>query len=130
MSSHYQNWAPGEPNDAGGAEDRLIFVGLGVPQSPKWADVPGAALLLGYVVEYQNLPGAPSLSIAINHRPSTLTLSWPAPAEGWLLQTTADLLPAGTVWTVIPPPYPTAGSDLQFTDSAPLDRRFYRLVRP
>jgi hypothetical protein len=58
-------------------------------------------------------------------------VSWPAPAEGWLLQSTSDLVPGGTVWTDIPPPYPLQGStDLYFLEPALVGNKFYRLHQP
>ena len=49
----YTNWAPGEPNDAGGQEDILTFH----PQHPgKWNDVPGAGKAGGYLVEFEPAP--------------------------------------------------------------------------
>jgi|GEM_PF-2044013 len=48
----YTNWANGEPNNAGGAEDRLHFFGHQMLASSKWNDIGRNARLKGYIVEF------------------------------------------------------------------------------
>jgi len=74
-------------------------------------------------------PGAPLLSV-MRTETNTVVVSWPAPAEGWLLHATTDLVTGGSVWTEIPPPYETIGNNLFFTEPAPVGNKFYRLHRP
>ncbi|MCX6922653.1 MAG: hypothetical protein NT154_05475 [Verrucomicrobia bacterium] len=58
-----------------------------------------------------------------------MLVSWPVSAAGWLLHTTSGFL-TGNGWTEIPPPYPTNGASLQFTEPAPTGNKFYRLHKP
>ena len=44
----YTNWNGGEPNNAGGIEDFLQWYSSGV-----WNDLPGAATITGYLVEFK-----------------------------------------------------------------------------
>ena len=74
--------------------------------------------------------GAPLLSIALNPQLSTITVSWPLPATGWLLNATTNLVTGGSVWTEIPPAYQTNGVNLQFTEPLPVGNKFYRLHKP
>jgi hypothetical protein len=126
----YQNWASGEPNNAGGVEDRLIFVGLGVLQSPQWADVSGSALLRGYLIEHPQFPWRPTLSITPSN--AVAVISWPAPAEGWLLECTNLLTGVAGPWTQVPPPYQTNSGviSVDFTNLPPVGNQFFRLHKP
>jgi hypothetical protein len=47
----YTAWSPGEPNNTGGAEDRLGFFKLGGLMGDRWNDMPGTYLIKGYVIE-------------------------------------------------------------------------------
>jgi hypothetical protein len=70
-------------------------------------------------------PGAPYLTITRSN--TTVVVSWPLPADGWLLDRTNRLDGVSAPWPQIPPPYQTNGSNLQFTESSPAGNRFYRL---
>ena len=61
--------------------------------------------------------GAPYLTVVRSN--STVTVSWPLPATGWLLHATTNLVAGGSVWTEIPPPYQTNSANAQFTEPAP-----------
>jgi hypothetical protein len=52
------------------------------------------------------------------------------PATGWLLRTTTKLVTSGSVWSEMPPPYQTNGTNLQFTEPMPTGNKFYRLHKP
>ncbi len=73
-------------------------------------------------------PGAPLLSVTRSN--STVIMTWPLPATGWLLHATTNLVTSGSVWTEIPPPYQTSGVNLQFTEPSPAGNRFHRLFKP
>lgn len=74
-------------------------------------------------------PGAPWLTV-LRTRANTVVVSWPLPADGWVLEAT-DVLPAGVApWQQIAPPYETNGVNLQFTEPSPTGNKFYRLRRP
>ena len=81
----------------------------------------------GIVAAVQN-PPAPLLSVTRSN--TTVVVAWPGPEAGWKLQATTALLPGGSVWTEIPPPYQTKGADLQFTEPSPVGNKFYRLHKP
>ena len=78
-------------------------------------------------------PPAPSLSTSRNPSLSTLTISWPAPAEGWLLEGT-NALPsvAASSWPPVPPPYQTnAGTiSVTLTNLPATGNQFFRLRQP
>ena len=76
---------------------------------------------------------APLLSIALDPQLSILTLSWPAPGEGWVLECT-NSVPSGAIasWSQVPPPYQTNAETISvtFTNPSPTDSRFFRLHKP
>jgi len=61
--------------------------------------------------------GQPSIrpQLTLMRSDAAVVVSWPLPADGWLLHATSDLLNGGCVWTEIPPPYQTSGANLQVT---------------
>jgi hypothetical protein len=73
-------------------------------------------------------PGAPYLTITRSN--TTVIVSWPLPAEGWVLEWTNRVDGVSAPWSQIPPPYPTNGSNLQFTEPSPVGNKFYRLHKP
>lgn len=75
-------------------------------------------------------PITPRLSLT--HTNGQITVSWPLPAEGWLLQHTTALsnAPAATPWTEIPPPYQTNATHIFLTPNAPGGLGFFRLRNP
>lgn len=50
------NWISASPNNFGGNENRLQFYGLNLQRSALWNDANNAALLQGYVVEWNTAP--------------------------------------------------------------------------
>lgn len=74
-------------------------------------------------------PGAPRLTVTRNPSIGAVTISWPKPAEGWLLdQTSALASPAtSTSWSQVSPPYSTNATDISITVPAPAGDRYYRL---
>ena len=81
----------------------------------------------GIVAAVQN-PPAPLLTVTRSN--TTVVVSWPGPEAGWKLQATTAVLPGGSVWTEIPPPYQTNGSNFLFTEPVPVGNKFYRLHKP
>jgi hypothetical protein len=85
------------------------------------------------VIAAVQTPGAPLLTITLNSPLSTINVSWPAPAQGWVLERT-NALPSVAVasWPLVPQPYQTnAGTiSVMFTNSPPLGNQFFRLHKP
>jgi hypothetical protein len=52
----YNNWSPGEPNNVGSGEDRLVFFGLRALIGDKWNDVAAGAPEHGYILEKNACP--------------------------------------------------------------------------
>jgi hypothetical protein len=78
-------------------------------------------------IEYTMEP-PPALSIA--HNDEQITLSWPAPADGWLLERSTRL--DSGIWTQIPPPYMSGEGNWFVTlprTGAPA-AEFFRLHKP
>jgi hypothetical protein len=73
-------------------------------------------------------PGAPYLTVLRSN--NIVTVSWPLPATGWVLEWTNALPQVSAPWPQIAPPYQTNGVNLQFTEPAPSGNKFYRLRKP
>jgi len=80
------------------------------------------------VVAAVQIPGAPSLSVTRSN--NTVIVSWPAPATGWLLQSTTNLAAAPVSWTPILPPYQVGPTTISFVEPSPTGNKFYRLHKP
>jgi hypothetical protein len=81
------------------------------------------------VVAAVQTPGAPWLSV-LRTSANTVVVSWPLPADGWVLEWTNALPQVSAAWPQFAPPYQTNGANLQFTEPAPAGTRFYRLHKP
>lgn len=81
------------------------------------------------VVAAVQTPGAPLLTATLNPERSTITVSWPLPANGWVLEYTYALPQVVAPWTQLPPPYQTNDANLQFTEPSPAGNKFYRLKK-
>jgi hypothetical protein len=78
-----------------------------------------------------SIPTASTPRLAVNWSNSAVIVSWPLPAEGWLLHATTNLVPGDSEWTEIPPPYQTNGlTNISFTEPSPVGNKFYRLHKP
>ena len=73
-------------------------------------------------------PGTPLLSITRSN--ADIVVSWPLPADGWVLEWTNALAQVSARWAQIPPPYQTNTATLQFTEPSPTGNKFYRLHKP
>jgi hypothetical protein len=60
---------------------------------------------------------------------NTVVVSWPLPADGWVLEATNALPQVSAPWPQIAPPYETNGPNLQFTEPLPTGNKFYRLKK-
>lgn len=73
-------------------------------------------------------PGAPLLKITHNPQVPVVTVSWPSPSAGFVLQQTADL--NGANWVSVPQPVYDNGTSKFILVSPPGGNRFYRLLKP
>lgn len=74
-------------------------------------------------------PGAPTLTIAMNHQLSTINISWPYPSSGWTLEQNASVASAGG-WQASGYSVSTNASGNSITLTAPPGRLFFRLYHP
>jgi len=81
------------------------------------------------VVAAVQTEGAPWLTVTRTVT-NTMAVTWPLPDTGWKLHWTANLAGTNSVWTEIPPPYPTSGMNSLFNEPAPSGRKFFRLHKP
>ncbi len=81
------------------------------------------------VVAAVQTPGAPWLRV-LRTSTNTVVVSWPLPADGWVLEVTNALSAAAAFWPQISPPYETNGVNLQFVEPSPPGNKFYRLHKP
>jgi len=77
-------------------------------------------------------PGAPLLTISLNPQLSTINVSWPLPATGFVLDQTLALsnTPPETVWSQVAMPYQTNVTHISITVPMPGGKKFYRLRKP
>jgi hypothetical protein len=73
---------------------------------------------------------APRLSLT--NAAGQITVSWPKPAEGWVLQTTTAFVPppGATTWTAIPGPYAGDATHFRVTQAIAPGNKFFRLHKP
>lgn len=94
----------------------------------------GAYSLIGgfwSVVSAFQTPGAPLLTVKRDLQTGVVTVSWPAPAEGWILDQTPALapVPASIAWTAVGSPYQTNAGQISVSVPSPTGNQFYRLRR-
>jgi hypothetical protein len=73
-------------------------------------------------------PGAPLLTITLNPQLSTVTVTWPSPSAGFVLQQNADLNTPN--WVAVPQPVTDNGTHRFIIVNPPAGNRFYRLFKP
>jgi hypothetical protein len=88
------------------------------------------ALSVGFwgVVAAIQTPGAPRLSVVLTN--GAVIVSWPGPAEGWVLDEVAVLVavPRSNAWTQVTIPHSTNATPIQVTVPPPVTgNKFYRL---
>jgi hypothetical protein len=84
----------------------------------------------GNVVPTLRIEYTPRLTITRTN--DLITVSWPGPADGWLLERTNVLSSASAPWAVVPPPYETNGGTISmtFTNTPAVGNQFFRLHKP
>jgi hypothetical protein len=77
-------------------------------------------------------PGAPLLSVTRNPVTGAVSITWPQPAENWLLDqaTVLTLPPVAIPWSQVGFPYQTNNGVISITIPAPAGNRYYRLRKP
>jgi len=77
-------------------------------------------------------PGAPLLTVTRNAITGAVSISWPQPADGWLLDQSSLLTtpPASIPWSQVGFPYQTNGGQISISIPSPAGNRFYRLRKP
>ena len=120
-------------DDGGGTSTNGLYSITGTIGQPDAGVMSGGNFTLqgGFwgVVAAVQTPGAPRLSVTRSN--AAVIVSWPAPAQGWLLHATTNLVSYGSVWMEIPPPYQTNGlTNISFTEPSPIGNKFYRLHNP
>lgn len=58
----FNAWEPGQPNNRGGVESRLQYLGTTTAFGSKWSDASATAKMLGYVVEFSPALAVPEPS--------------------------------------------------------------------
>ncbi len=71
---------------------------------------------------------APALSITRHN--TTVTVSWPAPSSGFVLEQTSTLALSPVPWTTVPFPYVTNAGEISFSFPATAGNTFLRLRAP
>ena len=74
-------------------------------------------------------PGAPLLTITTTTT-NTVIVSWPLPADGWVLEQVGALVGNPPPWTQISLPYQTNTARCWMSVPAPEGKTFYRLHKP
>ena len=89
-------------------------------------------------VRYSSKEGTVAPTLRIEYVPrltvtrsnGAVIVSWPLPADDWVLEATNALPQVSADWPQIAPPYQTNGANLQFTEPLPTGKKFYRLHKP
>jgi hypothetical protein len=94
----------------------------------------GYSLVGGFwsAVSAVQTPGAPLLTVTRDAVSGAVTVSWPVPADGWVLDQTGALAtsPAAISWNQVGFPYQTNAGRISITVPNPSGNRVYRLRKP
>jgi len=103
---------------------------LGQPDANPQALTGGPFSLLGgfWSLFAVQTPGAPFLSITLDPQFRAVTVSWPSPSTGFVLQQTADLNQPN--WVAVPQAVNDSGPKKFVVVNSPGGNRFYRLFKP
>ena len=80
------------------------------------------------VVSLIQTPGAPLLSITLTNR--NVTISWPKPADGFLLEQTNRLTGSPGLWPGVSSGYVTNSTNISVTLPASPGNQYFRLRKP
>jgi hypothetical protein len=122
-TNSYRHWKSGEPNNAGGNEDRVAID----TTNGRWNDVPGTHNGHFCVVETlrRQTNGVPTVTIARPALP-TVEISWPS-ATGRLYQVLSAPSLTTENWSSFGPYLYGDGATLHVTDTIDQTRKFYRV---
>jgi hypothetical protein len=116
----------------GGTSTGGVYTVTGTIGQPDAGAMSGGSFTLqgGFwsVVAAVQTPGAPYLTVTRSN--NAVIVSWPLPADGWVLEYTNALPQLSVPWPQLAPPYQTNGANLLFTEPVPGGNRFYRLHKP
>lgn len=116
---------------SGGASTGGIFTVTGAVGRPAGASSGGNFVLRargpGEITLIQT-PGAPALVAARDH--GGILISWPLPADGYVLEQATALDPKAVPWTPVVSPYYTNEMRVYTAEPSPNGHRFYRLRKP
>ena len=116
----------------GGTSTGGVYSVSGTIGQPDTGELRGGTFTLvggfwGVVAAIQT-PGGPLLSVVLTN--GAVTVSWPRPAEGWVLDEVGSLVaaPGSNGWTQVAMPYVTNATQIQVTVPAPgTGNKFYRV---
>jgi hypothetical protein len=116
----------------GGTSTSGVYSVTGTIGQPDAGRMSGGSFTLeggfwGIVAAIQT-PGAPRLSVTRTN--AHIIVSWPTPAEGWVLEQTNQLTALPGPWPQVPFPYVTNTSDIRVTMPASSGDQFFRLQKP
>ncbi|HNQ90500.1 MAG TPA: hypothetical protein PKM73_17945 [Verrucomicrobiota bacterium] len=115
----------------GGASNGGAFALSGTIGQPEAASMSDGSYTIdgGFWTFWVNLqPLTPLLSITLDPRLSSITVSWPLPASDWRLQENRCLDSAD--WIQVAQTPQEVDGHMQWVVELPTDRRFYRLFKP
>jgi hypothetical protein len=82
------------------------------------------------VIAAVQTPEAPWLTVTRTATNSVI-VSWPLPADGWVLEQTNRLVGVAAAWPLVPPSqYRSNTATCWFIEPAPAGNKFYRLHKP
>lgn len=129
FAMHWFKVAGGGAGAAQSSNGRFELIGtVGQHDATPQAENGRFSLTAGYwsIVAVIQTEGAPLLSI--HHSGGNAVVSWPSPADGWILQQTEDV--AHPNWTSAPYDVADDGVDRSIFVPASTGNRFFRLVKP
>ena len=120
-------------NGGGGTSTGGVYSVSGTIGQPDAGTMNGGAYSLtgGFwsLIAAVQTPGAPALTITRTN--GAVTVSWPNPSPGWVLDTSTTLVGSPPPWNqVSAAQYQTNATDISVTVNPPVGSAFYRLRKP